>query len=149
MGDVTESEIDITGRVAIVTGGGRGIGRAIGLGLASAGASVAVVARSGDQIAETVEEIAQAGGRAFAVPAGVSDPESVGRMVREVERALEPVDLLVNNAGVSGPLGPIDETDADEWWRCQEANLRGPLLCARAALPGMVARRLGRIVNIA
>jgi NAD(P)-dependent dehydrogenase (short-subunit alcohol dehydrogenase family) len=149
MVDAQESGIDLTGQVAIITGGGRGIGRAIARGLASAGASVAVVARSLDQIVNTVDDIAQAGGRAVAVPADVSEPEAVGRMVQEVERALGPVDLLVNNAGVAGPLGPIAETDPAEWWRCQEVNLRGPLLCTRAVLVGMVARRRGRIINIA
>jgi NAD(P)-dependent dehydrogenase (short-subunit alcohol dehydrogenase family) len=149
MVDAQDSGIDLTHQVAIVTGGGRGIGRAIARDLASAGANVAVVSRSLDQLAETVEDIAKLGGRAVAVPADVSEPEAIGRRVREVERALGPVDLLVNNAGLSGPFGPIAETDPAEWWRCQEVNLRGPLLCARAVLPGMVARRRGRIINIA
>jgi NAD(P)-dependent dehydrogenase (short-subunit alcohol dehydrogenase family) len=59
------------------------------------------------------------------------------------------VDLLVNNAGAGGPIGPLAQTDPDDWWRCLEVNLRGPLLCARAVLPGMLARRRGRIVNVA
>src|SRR5262245_27289596 len=96
------AEIKLMGQVAIVTGGGRGIGRAIALGVAAAGASVAVVARSGDPITETARQIAQAGGRAVAVPADVSDTEAVERTVREVERALGPVDFLVNNAGLAG-----------------------------------------------
>ena len=78
-------EFDLTGQVAIVTGGGRGIGRAIAIGLSSAGASVGVVARSEDQITETASHIAQAGGRAFSVPADVSDPKAVEQMVRSVE----------------------------------------------------------------
>jgi NAD(P)-dependent dehydrogenase (short-subunit alcohol dehydrogenase family) len=142
-------EADLTGQVAIVTGGGRGIGQAIAIGLSSAGASVGVVARSADQIAETAGHIAQAGGRAVAIPADVSDPETVERMVREVERALGPVTLLVNNAGLAGPIGPTWEADPGEWWRCLEINLRGPMLCSRAVLPGMVARGSGRIVNVA
>jgi NAD(P)-dependent dehydrogenase (short-subunit alcohol dehydrogenase family) len=149
MGDAQERGIDLTGQVAIVTGGGRGIGRAIARGLAAAGASIAVVARSLDQVAESVEDIVKMGGRAAAVPADVSEPEAVGRTVREVERALGPVDLLINNAGLSGPFGPIAETEPGDWWRCQEVNLRGPLLCTRAVLPGMIARRRGRIINIA
>jgi NAD(P)-dependent dehydrogenase (short-subunit alcohol dehydrogenase family) len=121
MVDAQDSGIDLTGQVVIVTGGGRGIGRAIALGLASAGASVAVVARSEDQITETVAHITQAGGRALALPADVSDPEAVASMIQEVERALGPVDLLVNNAGIAGPLGPIAETDPGEWWRSPSA----------------------------
>src|SRR4051794_4300634 len=97
-------DVNLTGRVAIVSGGGRGIGRAVALGLASAGASVAVVARSGAQIIEVAARITGAGGRAVAIPADVSDPEAVERMVHEVEAALGPVDLLVNNAGSPGPL---------------------------------------------
>ena len=70
-------------------------------------------------------------------------------MVREVERALGSVDLLVNNAGLAGPIGPTWEADPEEWWRCLEVNLRGPMLCSRAVLPGMIARGCGRIVNVA
>lgn len=83
------------------------------------------------------------------VGAEVSDPEAVMRMVRESEQALGPIELLVNNAGVPGPIGPIAETDPGDWWRCQEVNLRGPMLCSSAVLPGMISRRRGRIVNIA
>jgi NAD(P)-dependent dehydrogenase (short-subunit alcohol dehydrogenase family) len=141
--------IELVGQVAIVTGGGRGIGRAIAVSLAAAGASVAVVARSPDQIAQTCEQIENAGGRSIAVSADVSRPEDVERMVRSVERTLGPADLLVNNAGLSGPFGPSWEADPDEWWKCLEVNLRGPWLCSQAVLPGMVARRRGRIVNVA
>jgi NAD(P)-dependent dehydrogenase (short-subunit alcohol dehydrogenase family) len=141
--------INLTGQVAIVTGGGRGIGRAIAIGLASAGVSVAVVARSEDEITETAGHIAQAGGGAIAVPADVSDPEAVERMVREVERGLGPVDLLVNNAGLAGPIGPTWEVEPAEWWKCLEVNLRGPMLCSRAVLPGMISRGSGRIINVA
>jgi NAD(P)-dependent dehydrogenase (short-subunit alcohol dehydrogenase family) len=149
MGHDPTDEINLTGQVAIVTGGGRGIGRAIAIGLASAGASIGVVARSPDEIIGTADCIAQAGGRTVAVPADVSDPDAVERMVREVERALGPVDLLVNNAGLAGPIGPTWEADPGSWWRCLEVNLRGPMLCSRAVLPGMIARGCGRIINVA
>jgi NAD(P)-dependent dehydrogenase (short-subunit alcohol dehydrogenase family) len=141
--------VDLTGQVAIVTGAGRGIGRVIAVRLATAGASVAVVARSEDQIATTAGQIAHGSGRAVAVPADVSDPESVVRMVHEVERVLGPLTLLVNNAGLAGPIGPTWEVEVEEWWRCLEVNLRGPMLCSRAVLPGMIGRRCGRIVNVA
>jgi NAD(P)-dependent dehydrogenase (short-subunit alcohol dehydrogenase family) len=140
---------NLTGLVAIVTGGGRGIGEAIALGLAKAGASVAVVARSEDQLTQTVREITQLGSRAMFFAADVSDPAAVERMVVEVEQTLGSVDLLVNNAGLAGPIGPTWETDPDDWWRCLEVNLRGPMLCSRAFLPGMIARGGGRIVNVA
>ena len=142
-------DIDLKGQVAIVTGGGRGIGRAIAQGLAKSGSAVAVVARSGDQLAETVALIEDAGGRAMAVTADVTDEQAVQVMVSEVEDQLGPVDLLDCNAGVMGPTGPTWEVDGDEWWRCVEVNLRGPFLCSRAVLPGMVARRSGRIITTA
>jgi NAD(P)-dependent dehydrogenase (short-subunit alcohol dehydrogenase family) len=141
--------INIARQVAIVTGGGRGIGKAIAVGVARAGTSVAVVGRSADQLAATVTEITQIGSSAIAVTTDVSDPVAVERMVQEVERSLGPVDLLVNNAGLAGPIGPSWETDPDEWWRCLEVNLRGPMLCSRFVLPGMIARGGGRIVNVA
>ena len=145
----TNEQIDLGGQVAIVTGGGRGIGRAMALALAKAGAAVAVVARSSDQLAETVALIEEAGGRAIAVTADVTDPQAAELMAKEVEQQLGPVDLLVNNAGAPPPVGPLWENDPDEWWRCIEVNLRGPFLCSRAVLPGMVTRRRGRIVTTA
>jgi NAD(P)-dependent dehydrogenase (short-subunit alcohol dehydrogenase family) len=144
-----DEAINLAGQVAIVTGGGRGIGKAIAMGLAKVGASVAVIARSDDQLAERVSQITQLGLRALAVTADVSDPGAVERMVQEVERSLGPVDLLVNNAGIAGPIGPTWETDPNDWWRCLEVNLRGPMVCSRAVLPGMIARGGGRIVNVA
>jgi NAD(P)-dependent dehydrogenase (short-subunit alcohol dehydrogenase family) len=99
-------------------------------------------------VAETVGTIGQAGGVALAVIADVSDAASVERAARQVEGALGPVDLLVNNAAIMGPLGPMWDTDADDWWHSFEVNLRGPYLCSRALLPGMIARHRGRIINL-
>ena len=145
----TDSVLDkLRGQVAIVTGAGRGVGRAIALALGRAGARVGVVARSGEQIAETARQIRETGGEALAVVADVTDATSVERMVLQVEGALGPADLLVNNAATPGPLGPMWEADADDWWGTMEMNLRGPYLCSRALLPGMIARRQGRIINL-
>jgi NAD(P)-dependent dehydrogenase (short-subunit alcohol dehydrogenase family) len=139
---------DLGGRVAMVTGAGRGIGRVFAQALASAGARVAVAARSADQLGETVALIAASGGEAYAAPLDVVDRDEVDAAVRGVEVELGPVDLLVNNAGVWGPLGPMWEIDSDEWWQAISVNLRGCFLCSRAVLPGMVSRRRGRIINI-
>jgi NAD(P)-dependent dehydrogenase (short-subunit alcohol dehydrogenase family) len=118
------------------------------LALARAGTHVGVVARSEEQLAETVREVREAGGEALAVRADVSDAAAVERMARQFERTLGPVDLLVNNAGTLGPLGPIWEADTEDWWHSVEVNLRGPYLCSRALLPGMIERRHGRIINL-
>jgi NAD(P)-dependent dehydrogenase (short-subunit alcohol dehydrogenase family) len=139
-------EIDLGGQVAIVTGAGRGIGRAMALELARAGGAVAVVARSEDQLTETVALIEDEVGRALALPADVTDQQSVECAVAETERYLGPVDLPVNNADGGGQVGPLWEVEPDAWWRCVEVNLRGPFLCARAVVPGMIARQRGRII---
>jgi NAD(P)-dependent dehydrogenase (short-subunit alcohol dehydrogenase family) len=148
MDDAEGVGIDLTAQVAVVTGGGRGIGRAIALGLAEAGASVAVVARTVDRLAEAVRQITQTGGRAVAIPCDVSDAEGVGRMVRDVEAALGPIDLLVNNAGLDAS-GPVQRIDDATWDRVLAVNLTAPFLLVRACLPGMYERGFGRILNVA
>lgn len=134
--------------VALVTGAGRGIGKAIALALSLAGASVAVAARSENAISRTASEIAERHGRALAIQADVSKREYVERMVARVEAELGAADLLVNNAGTAGPIGPLAGTGPDEWWQALEVNLRGPLYCSRAVRPSMLARGRGRIVNV-
>jgi NAD(P)-dependent dehydrogenase (short-subunit alcohol dehydrogenase family) len=131
--------------VALVTGGGRGIGRGIALGLAKAGWAVAVTARSTGELAETAKLSER---RMVAVAADMADPAAVTGMIRRVEQELGPIELLVNNAGMGGPLGPFSGSDPAEWWRNQEVNLRGPMLCCREILPGMIARKAGRIINV-
>ena len=133
------------GKVAVVTGGGRGIGARIARELAEASARVAVAARSGEQIERVAREV---GG--VAVQLDVSDQTSVARMVTEVERELGPIDVLVNDAGVMSPpdTPPIWEEDPADWWRVFEVNVLGAYLCCRAVLRGMVERRRGRIINV-
>lgn len=143
------SAIGLHDRVAVVTGGGRGIGRAIAQTLAAAGARVAVMARSRDEIEETARLILKSGGTAQAFPADVASPSAVQSAMQSITRSLGGVDVLVNNAGVVKPLGPFWETDFNEWWRGMETNLRGPLQCTLAVLPAMVARGRGRIINVA
>jgi 3-oxoacyl-[acyl-carrier protein] reductase len=134
--------------VALVTGGGRGLGRAFALALAGAGARVAVTARTAGELAETVSMIERAGGRALAIPGDVAEPGAAAHAVSAAEAGLGPLDVLVNNAGVAGPVGLDWTVDPGDWWRTFEVNVRGPFLYARAVLPGMLARRRGRIVNV-
>ena len=133
----------LDGQVALVTGGGRGIGRLVAQELAEAGARVAVSARTAGQVADAAAEI---GGQA--VVADVSREQDVRRMVEEVERGLGPIDLLVNNAGVSGRQVPFEDEAPEEWWRVFEINVRGPYLCCRGVVPRMLERGRGRIVNV-
>ena len=128
--------------VALVTGGGRGIGASIARELASAGMDVAVSARTREQVEDVAGEI---GG--LAVVADVSSPGDAEAMFGEVERELGPVDLLVNNAGVAHWGDKAWESDPAEWWRVFEINVLGAYLVARAVIPGMIDRRQGRILN--
>jgi 3-oxoacyl-[acyl-carrier protein] reductase len=138
----------LTNRVAVVTGGSRGIGRAVALALAEAGAAVAVnyLERAAD--AETVvAAIRGAGGRAMAAPADVSRAAAVADMMASVARELGPVDILVNNAGI-GLIRTVDDLTEDDFDRTIAVNLKSAFLCIQAVVPGMRARQWGRIVNI-
>ena len=138
----------LANQVAVVTGGGRGVGRTIACHLSAQGARVAVASRTQKEVEETVGLIERAGGAAIAFALDVADRESVASMVTETERQLGPVDLLVNDAAIVAPFGPSWEVDAEQWWRLLEINLYGSFLCAHAVLPGMTKRRRGRIINL-
>jgi 3-oxoacyl-[acyl-carrier protein] reductase len=132
------SELD---GVALVTGGGRGIGADVARELASAGMRVAVSARTPEQVEEVAGEVNGVG-----VVGDVSRREDVERMVREVEKQLGPIDLLVANAGIGLNEAPAWEMDPDDWWHVHEVNVLGVYLAARAVIPGMLERGRGRIV---
>ena len=137
------SELD--GQVALVTGGGRGIGANVARELAAAGMRVAVAARSRDQVEAVANEF---GG--IAIAADVSRREDVESMVREVEHELGPIDLLVANAGISIAEGDSAWTvEVERWWHVHEVNVLGVYLCCRSVIPGMLERGAGRIVIVA
>ena len=138
----------LTGCVALVTGASRGLGRGFACGLATAGASVALIARSRDQLDLTVRAIDERGGRAVGIVADVTDADAVTECVERAMNELGPIDLLVNNAGVMAPIGHDWEVDPKAWWRTMEVNVFGCFLCTRAVLPGMIERERGRIINI-
>ena len=127
------------GRVALVTGGGRGIGRATALELARRGADVAVAARNAGEIEEVAAAIRAQGRRTLAVPVDLSDAQATRGLAATVEQALGPVAILVNNAGVVGPFGASWELDPLEWKRALQINLVAPFVLSHALLPGMVA----------
>lgn len=143
------SEHDLSGQIAVVTGAARGLGRAFAHGLARAGMSVAITDRREEELSESLQLLQSAGGKAVAIAADVSDPAQVSGLIQSVEQKIGPIDLLVNNAALAGPAGPTWETDAQAWWQCQEVNLRGPFLFCHAVLRHMIARKKGRIVNVA
>ena len=139
---------ELNHRVALVTGGSRGIGKAIALALAKAGAAVAVNYRErGEEAAAVVDAIRQGGGRAAAIAADVSNAAAVQRMVGEAEDRLGPIDILVNNAGTAAIRG-LDDMTEEDFDRALAVNLKSAFLCTQAVLPDMRARRWGRIVNI-
>jgi NAD(P)-dependent dehydrogenase (short-subunit alcohol dehydrogenase family) len=136
-------------QVVVVTGAGRGIGRAIALRFAEAGGKVAVLARTGSDLNETVALIEKSGGCAHPFVMDVTDEPAVRLVTGEIYSALGPIRVLVNNAGKVGRIGPFVESDPTEWWSVLDTNLRGTMLCTRAVLPGMIRREQGRIINIA
>jgi 3-oxoacyl-[acyl-carrier protein] reductase len=138
----------LNNRVALVTGGSRGIGQAIAVSLAEAGAAVAVNYREKAAEARNVAEmIRRAGGRAMAFGADVSQAAEVAAMVAAVERELGPVEVLINNAGI-GLVRTVDELTEDDFDRTIAVNLKSVFLCTQAVVPGMRARKWGRVVNI-
>jgi NAD(P)-dependent dehydrogenase (short-subunit alcohol dehydrogenase family) len=136
------------GRLALVTGGGRGIGKAIALRFARAGIDVAVAARSRSEIDEVAALVAAEGRRSHAVTLDVADPDDVRRAFGEVREALGAVDILVNNAGIARSA-LVWRTDDTLWRSIVETNLYGTFYCLREALPSMIERGWGRVINVA
>jgi NAD(P)-dependent dehydrogenase (short-subunit alcohol dehydrogenase family) len=145
---VAALHIDLDGRAAVVTGGGRGIGAAVAWALAEAGARVVVAARSEGQIEGVARDLLAAGHAARAIPCDVTDPESVARLAREAEAAVGIVDILVNNAGVASSA-PLKSLELEEWNRLMAVNATGTYLCTRAFLSAMVSNGWGRVINVA
>jgi 3-hydroxybutyrate dehydrogenase len=140
--------MSLGGRRALVTGGGRGIGRAVAFDLARAGAAVAVAARTRAEVDSVAEDLGRSGARAVAVTVDVTDPESVRAAFARAREGLGGIDILVSAAGVA-PTAPLARTSDALWRQVLETNLSGVFYCLREALPEMTARGWGRVVNLA
>lgn len=139
---------DLSGRVALVTGGGRGLGGAAALALAGAGADVALLGRSGGHLESVAGAIRQRGQHAVWATADVSDWGAVREAIAEMSDALGPADILINNAATTGFAGRLETLDPDAWATTLAVNLNGPFHCVRATLGPMRERGWGRIINI-
>jgi NAD(P)-dependent dehydrogenase (short-subunit alcohol dehydrogenase family) len=139
---------ELGGHVAIVTGGGRGLGRAVAEQLAAMGAAVVIASRNAPELDEVVKVIKRAGGKALAQTADVGDERQVQELVLATERWVGPATILVNNAGMVDPMVPLARSSPALWLRSVAINVGGTYLATRAALPGMLDRGYGRIVTI-
>ena len=138
----------LTDQVAIITGAGRGIGQAIAQAYAREGANLALAARSQTELEQTAAEIAQTGAQAIAVPTDVTDPAQAERLASAALTRFGRIDLLVNNAGISGPVGPLQDNDIAQWAETISVNLTGTFLVCRAVIPAMVKQGGGKIINL-
>ena len=158
-------EFSLEGKVAIITGAGRGIGKAIALTMAEAGADIGAAARTPQQIEETAEEVRQGGKRCLAIPTDITKSEQVEQMVEKAVSEFGRIDILVNNAGMlmlkpiaamPGSKSPLSEIlpdfdiplSEDEWHRLLDANATGAFLCIRAVGPHMIKQQKGKIINV-
>jgi 3-oxoacyl-[acyl-carrier protein] reductase len=135
-------------KVAIVTGGGRGIGRATALLLAREGVAVVLAARSAAEIEAVAREVRELGAQALPVVTDVTREDDIVRLVQRTLEVFGRIDILVNNAGIGIPLRDVVDLGLEEWSRVLQINLTGPFLCAKAVLPTMIRQRSGKIINI-
>jgi NAD(P)-dependent dehydrogenase (short-subunit alcohol dehydrogenase family) len=139
---------DLSGKVALVTGAGRGIGRDSALGLAQAGTDLALTARSKDELQSLADEVGSLGRRAEVFPADLRDVAEIRSMVQRVEERFGRIDVLLNNAGTNVNQAVLDVTE-DAWDLMIDTNLKGAFFCAQAVARGMVERRAGKIITMA
>jgi len=135
-------------QVALITGAGRGIGRAIALAYAREGARLALAARTLRELEETARQAEALGASTCVIPTDVTQQIEVEEMVRRTLERFSNLDILVNNAGLVGPVGPLQDNDVSYWSRTIQVNIIGVFLCCRAALPVMISRNRGKIINL-
>ena len=139
----------LQGRVTIVTGGGRGLGRSVALAFGKQGAKVVLAARTLEEIDHVAEELRSLKKEAIAVPTDVSNEDQVNHLVKMTLEAFGTIDILVNNAGGRGPIGPIHQISLSDWEETLKVNLTGAFLCTKAVLPVLMEKREGKIINVA
>jgi 3-oxoacyl-[acyl-carrier protein] reductase len=144
----TASNPPLAGQVAVITGAGRGIGRAIALALAELGAHTVLCGRSREALEQTSDAIQNSGGQSSVIECDVVDLHSVESLAARVERTFHRLDILVNNAGIGGVGGPLHMLSPDNWDRVLNTNLRGVYYCIRSMAPIMIKARSGHIINI-
>ncbi len=135
-------------RVALITGGGRGIGRAIALAYAKEGASLALAARNREELEETSRLVQALDATVCLIPTDVTDHAQVKSMVQATLDRFSRIDVLVNNAGIAGPVGPLQDNDVASWIETVQVNLVGTFLCCREVLPVMLGQDQGKIINL-
>jgi NAD(P)-dependent dehydrogenase (short-subunit alcohol dehydrogenase family) len=140
--------VKLAGKAAIITGAGRGIGKAIAFAFAREGADVLVASRTLAEVAETAQQVRDLGRRAIPLTVDVSDRDGVEMMIAAALDKFGKVDILVNNAGTCGPIGPLIDSDPERWLQTIRTNLFGVLFCSRAVLPFMIRQRRGKIINL-
>lgn len=138
----------LSNNVAIITGGGRGLVKAIAEVFAQEGAEVVVVSRTKREVDEVADKISCQGGRAIAIEADVRNEFEVREMVKKTIATFSEIDILVNNAGIMGPLGPITELQKDDWEEVLAVNVTGMFFCSREVLGHMIPRNSGNIINM-
>ena len=138
----------LEGQVAVITGAGRGIGRAIALAYAREGAQLALAARNESELEQTVVAVTELGAEAIAVPTDITSQGHTERLAQAVVERFGRIDVLVNNAGISGPIGPLQDNDIAEWVDTINVNLTGTFLVCRAVIPVMLEQGGGRIINL-
>jgi len=139
----------LRGQVALVTGGSRGIGKAVAMKLAQLGASISICARDSQTLRATADQLLVIPANVFCQPADVTNPSEIAALVQATEKHLGPITLLVNNVGIGNPgFGPVQEKSADDWDRVLDTNLKSAFLVSRAVAPLMIQRRRGDIINI-
>jgi len=140
--------MQLNGKVAVVTGAGRGIGKRLAIAFAAQGSRVGLVARTLPELHLANLEISHAGGASMVAPADVADYRQVADAMDAIRRRFGALDILINAAGIQGPIGPTAEVDPEAWDQVIRTNLAGAFYCCRAALPEMIERRAGKIINL-